>query len=136
MEAGYNIKLKINSKTIIAVTQDDLSVSAQVKESITKDDNGVKQVTVAGQDTTFTVAGLMAFDSASGTTKLDCDDLLEQSLKTGAAAVIPFEYLRGAGKKVTGNCIMTSYSESAPASPDSDTTYSASFRTTGPIATA
>lgn len=130
---GYNIKFKMGNKTLIAVTQDDLSISALTKESITKDDNGVKQSAVTGHDVTFTVAGLIAFDSTSGTTKADSDALAAQALKTGAAAEIDFTYVRGTGKSLSGKCIMTDYSESSLADPDNDPTYNASFKTTGPV---
>lgn len=133
---GYNIKFKMGNKTLIAVTQDDMAIAALTKDSITKDDNGAKKTTVTGHDVTFNVAGLVEFDSASGTTKNDCDALLEQALKKGSQAVIEFTYVRGTGKSVTGSCVMTNYAETAPADPDNDTTYTASFKATGDVATA
>ena len=33
---GYNIKLKLATKTLLGVTQDDLQVTVQTKDSITK----------------------------------------------------------------------------------------------------
>lgn len=129
---GYNIKLKINSKTVLGVTQDELQVSAQTKDSITKDDAGVKQSEVTGHDVTFNVSGLIEVAATGDTNALDADDLLEQSLKTGSAAIVPFVYDRGTGlDNYTGNCIMTDYSESTPADPDSDATMSASFKVSG-----
>lgn len=127
---GYNIRLKINDKDVLGATQDDLQVTAQTKDSITKDNAGVKQSAVTGQEITFKVAGLIMIESG-GTTKLDSDDLLEQSLKTGDSAIIPFKYNRTGGDSYSGNCIMTDYSESTPADPDSDATYSASFKVSG-----
>ena len=129
---GYNIKLKLATNTFIGVTQDDLQVTAQTKESITKDDAGVKQTSVVGQEVTFKVAGLVAIKAQSGeTTKIDADDMLAQSLKTGSEAIIAFVYDRGAGANYQGNCIMTDYAESSPADPDSDTTYTASYKVVG-----
>lgn len=130
---GYNIKFKMGNKTLVGVTQDDLNVAALTKDSITKDDGGVKKSAVTGHDVTFTVAGLMAFDPTSGTTKVDSDALLVQSLLTGPAAEIDFTYVRGTGKSLSGKCIMTDYTESSPADPDNDATYSASFKTTGDV---
>lgn len=126
---GFNIRLRLNNKTLIGVTQDDLSVTPTTKDSITKDNNGVKQSEVTGQEITFTVAGIIAVDS-EGSTSMDSDALLEQSLKKGAAANIPFEYVRG-NKAYSGNCVMTSYTESAPADPETDATFSAGFKVSG-----
>lgn len=128
---GYNIKLKLATKTVLGVTQDDLQVTAQTKDSITKDDAGVKQSAVVGHEVTFKVAGLVEVKGSGETTKMDSDDLLAQSLKTGSEAIIAFTYDRGAGANYTGNCIMTDYSESTPADPDSDSTFSASFKVSG-----
>ena len=133
---GYNIKLKIGTKTILGVTQDDLQVTAQTKESITKDDAGVKQSSVVGQEVTFKVAGLIEVAASGDTNAMDADDLLEQSLKTGAAAIIAFVYDRGAGQNYQGNCIMTDYAETTPADPDSDSTFSASFKVSGAMTAA
>lgn len=130
--SGYNMMLKINSKTVLGVTQDELQVSAQTKDSITKDDAGVKNSEVTGHEITFNVTGLVEVSSTGDTNKLDADDLIEQSLKTGANAIIPFLYDRGTGlDNYNGNCVMTSYSETSPADPDSDTTFSAAFRVSG-----
>ena len=131
---GYNIKLGINGKTICGVTQDDLQITAQTKDSITKDDAGVKNSAVTGQEVTFKVAGLITLESG-GTTKVDMDDLIAQALTTGSSAIIPFVYTRGSGQTYYGNCVMTDYSESSPADPESDATYSASFKVSGGMST-
>ena len=85
---GYNIKLKLATKTLLGVTQDDLQVTVQTKDSITKDDAGVKQSAVTGQEITFTVAGLVEVKASGDTNKMDADDLLAQSLKTGSATTV------------------------------------------------
>lgn len=127
---GYNIALKLGNKTCIGRTQEDLTVTPTVKESITKDDAGAKQFSVVGQEVTFRVSGLMEFDSSTGTTKLDSDALMEQSLKTGAAAEITAIYDRGSsGENYTGTVIMTGYSESTNS--EDDGTYTADFKVTG-----
>ena len=130
--SGYNMMFKINSKTVLGVTQNELQVAAQTKDSITKDDGGVKNSEVTGHEITFNATGLVEVSSTGDTNKLDADDLLEQSLKTGESAIIPFVYDRGDGlDNYNGNCIMTNYSETTPADPDSDTTFSAAFRVSG-----
>ena len=127
---GYNIALKLGTKTLIGRTQEDLTVTPTVKESITKDDNGQKQFSVTGQEVTFSVSGLMEYDSSVGTTKLDSNALLEQSLKTGSAAEMTAVYDRGTnGDNYTGTVIMTGYSESTNS--EDDGTYTADFKVTG-----
>lgn len=128
--AGYNIRLKIGTKFLVGVTQDDLTVTPQTKDSITKEDAGVKRTKVTGHEITFKVAGLVMIESG-GTTMLDSDDLLEQSLKEGDNARIAFIYSRTGGDSYQGYCIMTGYSESTPADPDSDSTYTADFKVDG-----
>ena len=121
---GYNFRFKVNSKNFVGVTQDDMSISAITKESITKDDGGVKRKAVTGHDITFKVAGIMMLDSSTSSTALDNDDIIALALSTGSSAVIPFTYVRSSGQAYTGNCIITGYSESTPADGESDSTYS------------
>ncbi len=125
---GYNIALKLGGKTCIGRTQEDLSVTPTIKESITKDDAGAKQFSVVGAEVTFKVSGLMEFDGTS-TTKLDSDALLEQSLKTGTAAVIAAVYERTGGDNYQGNVIMTGYAENTNS--EDEGTYTADFKVTG-----
>jgi len=128
---GYNIALKLNSKTCLGRTQEDLSVTPTVKESITKDDEGNKKYAITGQEVTFKVSGLVTFDSATGTTTtMDSDDLMDQSLKKGSEAEIPCQYYRGTtGKAYSGTVIMTNYTESSNA--EDEATYTADFKVTG-----
>lgn len=128
---GYNIALKLGTKTCLGRTQEDLTVTPTVKESITKDDAGSKKFAVTGQEVTFKVTGLITFDSTTGsTTTMDGDDLLEQSLKTGSAAEISAQYYRGAnGDAYAGTVIMTGYSESSNS--EDEATYTADFKVTG-----
>ena len=130
---GYNIALKLGSsnKTLIGRTQEDLTVTPTVKESITKDDAGQKRSSVTGHEVTFKVSGLMVFDSATtGTTQLDSDEILEQSLKTGSEAEMDCQYYRSSsGEAYTGKVIMTGYSESSNA--EDEATYTADLKVTG-----
>lgn len=129
--AGYNIAFKIgtgsSAKTLAGRTQDDLTIAARTKESLTKDDQGATQVSVIGHDVTFRASGLI--DVTGGTKKLDRDDILADALKTGAQAVIAFTYMATGGASYTGNCVITNYSESSNASDDG--TYTVDFRVTG-----
>ena len=120
--------LKLGNKTCIGRTQEDLTVTPTVKESITKEDAGSKKFSVVGQEVTFKVSGLMEFDGIA-TSKLDSDALLEQSLKTGSAAEITAIYERSGGDSYTGTVIMTGYNESTNS--EDEGTYSADFKVTG-----
>ena len=131
MVLGYNIKLTIGGKTLAGRTQDSLNISAITKESITKDDNGKKQIAVVGHDVTFSVSALMEIISAGEATKLDRDDVIALSLKTGAEAVVAIEYALEGGDTYQGNDVITGDTEDAAASADSDTTVSLNLQVTG-----
>ena len=111
---GYNIALQVDGKTLAGRTQDDLSISAVTKESITKDDKGNGNQTVTGHNVTFRAAGLM--DNTTGeATKLTRDKVIEMSLRTGDDAIIPVRYGEDGGKIYGGNAIITGYTESTNA---------------------
>lgn len=131
MVEGYNISLQINQKTILGRTQEDLSISAVVKESITKDDAGVMQRSVVRHDVTFSVSALLSLNGSGTTTKLDRDDVIALALTTGSSAIVPVKYLCTGGATYGGNAIITGYSESSSADPDSDTTLSLELQITG-----
>ena len=84
---GYNIAFKIGNKTLAGRTQDDLTIAARTKESLTKDDQGATQVAVIGN-----------------------------ALKTGSQAVLAFKYMPTGGQAYGGNCVITNYSESSNSS--------------------
>lgn len=121
---GYNFKFTVDDKTFVGVTQDDLTVSAIVKESITKDDGGVKKKRVTGHEITHKIAGIMELGAETTSAVLDNDDIIDLALKTGDDAEIEFTYLRGSGQAYEGDCIITGYSESTPADGEVDSTYS------------
>ena len=131
MVLGYNIKLTIGGKTLAGRTQDSLNISAITKESITKDDNGKKQIAVVGHDVAFSVSALMEIISAGEATKLDRDDVIALSLKTGDEAVVAIEYALEGGDTYQGNAVISGYTEVSSASADSDTTVSLNLQVTG-----
>lgn len=111
---GYNVALQVDGKTLAGRTQDDLSISAVTKESITKDDKGNGNQTVTGHNVTFRAAGLM--DNTTGeATKLTRDEVIAMSLLTGEDAIIPVRYGAEGGKIYEGNAIITGYTESTNA---------------------
>lgn len=140
MLPGYNVSITVAGKTLIGRTQDDLTIAAQVKESITKDNAGVKQYAVTGHDVTFKCAGLIDFDTTSGTsTKLDRDDIIALALKKSSdqgGAEVAVQYVATGGTTYGGNAIITGYSESTAADPDTDSTYSLDLKITGAFAAA
>lgn len=128
---GFNVRLKVNSKAIVAVTQDELNIDAQTKESYTKDDAGVKKTKVTGHDITFTVSALYEEAGSGGVTALDRDDIIALALKEGDNASVPFEYGPGSGAIYTGKAIITGYKETTPADPTQDSTISLTLKVDG-----
>ena len=128
---GFNVRLKVNSKAIVAVTQDELSIDAQTKESYTKDDAGVKKTKVTGHDITFSVSALYEEAGSGAPTALDRDDIIALALKEGDNASVPFEYGPSSGAIYTGKAIITGYKETTPADPTQDSTISLTLKVDG-----
>lgn len=128
---GFNVRLKVNSKAIVAVTQDELNIDAQTKESYTKDDAGVKRTKVTGHDITFTVSALYEEAGSGAPTALDRDAIIALALKEGDNASVPFEYGPSSGAVYTGKAIITGYKETTPADPTQDSTISLTLKVDG-----
>ena len=128
--AGYNIafKLKVgnNYLTLAGRTQDDLTIAARTKESLTKDDAGATQVAVSGHDITFRATGLVDLTSETAITR---DTLLGYALQTASSAVFDFQYATNGNDLLSGQCVITNMSESSNASDDA--TYTVDFRVVG-----
>lgn len=122
MTEGYNIRIKVNDKYLIGVTSDEVSISPNTKESIVKENQGVKQESIVGHTTTFSISGLIDM-TGGGSTMLDNDDILELAALTGASAEVDIDYVRGSGAAYTGTGIITGYTETNPANPEEDPTY-------------
>jgi hypothetical protein len=129
---GYNIAFKIGNKTLAGRTQDDLTIAARTKESLTKDDQGATQVAVIGHDITFRATGLVELGTDT-TSKSFRNTLIANALKTGSQAVLAFKYMPTGGQAYGGNCIITNYSESSNSSDEA--TYTVDFRVTGNMTT-
>ena len=128
---GFNVRLKVNSKAIVAVTQDELNIDAQTKESYTKDDAGVKKTKVTGHDITFSVSALYEEAGSGSLTALERDDIIALALKEGDNASVPFEYGPSSGVIYTGKAIITGYKETTPADPTQDSTISLTLKVDG-----
>lgn len=131
MIQGYNIAVQLNAKTVLARTTEELNISAITKESITKDDNGVKKTMVTGHDVTLSISALAELNAEGETTKLDRDDIIAMALATGSAANIPLKYLAQGGDTYQGTAIITGYSESSSADADADSTISLNLAING-----
>lgn len=128
---GYNIAFQYYANeqfqfTIAGSVQDDMTIAARTKERITKDDAGVTDLSVIGQDVTFRVSGICIVypDDESGPPARDW--WLGQIL---AGTEFPFFYVMDGGVTVSGTAVMTNYSESSNATDDA--TFTADFRVTG-----
>ena len=128
---GFNVRLKVNSKAIVAVTQDELNIDAQTKESYTKDDAGVKRTKVTGHDITFTVSALYEEAGSGSLAALDRDDIIALAIKAGDNASVPFEYGPSSGVIYPGEAIITGYKETTPADPTQVSTISLTLKVAG-----
>jgi len=115
---GYNTIVKSGGSTFAGVTQDDLNLSAETKESITKADAGSKRTTITRVSASITVAGICSTDSTA--TVLDREDIIDLAL---AKAPVTVNYMVGT-TTYAGTGYVSGYKETTPADPDSDPTYS------------
>jgi len=123
-QGGFNVYLTTSGKTFVGVTSDELSVDTATKESTTKDDAGVKSKRVTSHTFNFTVSGL--FDVTDTTaTRLNNDAIMALALGNASFSII---YERGNGANYSGTAIVSGYTESTPADPDEDSTYSLQLR--------
>lgn len=130
---GYNIALKLNSKTILGRTQDDLTIAARIKESQTKDDRGATRRAVTGHDVSFRVSALLEVSGAE-TNQMSRDDVIALALETGPTAVIPLRYECKGGDTYGGSAIITGYTESSSASADEDANIGLDLQISGEFA--
>lgn len=119
---GYAVRFKVSlsngtSKLIAGTTQDDLTVTPTTKESITKDDLGIKRLVTTGNETTFSATFEIGYGDA---VENNASGVLELAYLQGSDAIIPFQYYRPDGTdtytKLSGNCSVTSYKESSGSS--------------------
>lgn len=116
--------LKTSNKTFVGVTSDELSVDTATKESTTKDDAGVKSKRVTSHTFNFTVSGL--FDVEDDTSsRLNNDAIMALAMANSSFTIV---YDRGNGENYTGTAIVAGYTESTPADPDEDSSYSLQLR--------
>jgi hypothetical protein len=129
---GYNTVLKLAEgsaakKALVGVTSDSFARQANVKTSITKTDAGSKRVKSTSIDDTFTVSGVCGYDS----TLISRFDIMQLVGKTVAFEYVITEATAGGGGTVSGDALVTGYSEDTPADPETDPTYSLNLQVTG-----
>lgn len=123
-QGGFNVYLTTSNKTFVGVTSDELSVEPNTKESITKDESGVKTKKVTSHVYNFTVGGILdVTDDMSS--RLNNDAIFALAM---AKAPVSIVYHRGNGANYSGTGIITGYTETTPANPDDDSTYSLQIR--------
>lgn len=129
---GYNTILKLaegsaTKKALVGVTSDTFARQANVKTSITKTDGGTKRVKASSIDDTFTVSGVCGYDA----TLLSRFEVMQLVGKTVGFEYVISESTAGGGGTVSGNALVTGYSEDTPADPESDATYTLNLQVTG-----
>lgn len=123
-QGGFNVYLTTSSKTFVGVTSDELSVDTNTKESTTKDDAGTKNKRVTSHTYNFTVSGILDVTDDTSS-RLNNDAIVALAYSTLPFTII---YNRGNGANYTGTAIVTGYTETTPADPDEDSTYSLQLR--------
>lgn len=125
--AGYNIAFKLDTDqcTLAGRTQDDLTIAARIQERHTKDDQGSPQVAVSGHDITFRCTGIVSLDDSQDV--FNRDYIIDRALSNSNSW--DFYYLCEDGGSVSGECVITNYSESSNASDDA--TWTLDFRVVG-----
>lgn len=124
---GYNIRLKSGTKTFMGVTSEDMTVTPNYRESITKDNAGQTQRVKTNVDFTFAVSGLVGFTSEG--TKMDSADMID-NLLSDELTLIDFVYTTP-NHTLSGQCFITSYSESSDS--ENEATYTLNLQSSGKV---
>ena len=131
---GYNFGIKIGTKFVLARTDESVQVEARIKESITKDDEGVTKRAVTGHDVTFNISHFLRLNESGVTTKLDRDDVMDMVLAEGSSAEYDIVYEATGGNKYGCKGIISSYSENHGADADTEPTGSITIQSSGAFA--
>lgn len=131
--AGYNIGIMLGGKYVYGRTDEDFTSTANVKESITKDDQGSTRRVVIGHDATMSITAIVD-TSPEDSSKMSRDDVMELGLKKGSEAVVAFKYLCAGGKTISGNAIVTSVKETSSAAADNSASIQIELQSTGDYA--
>ena len=128
---GYNFGIKIGTKYVLARTDESVQIEARIKESITKDDEGVTKRAVTGHDVTFNISHFLRLNETGATTKLDRDDVMDLVLAEGSSAEYDIVYTATGGDSYTCKGIISSYSENHGADADTEPNGSIAIQSSG-----
>ena len=131
---GYNFGIKIGTKFVLARTDESVQIEARIKESITKDDEGVTKRAVTGHDVTFNISQFLRINGDGTSTKLDRDDVMDMVLAEGSSAEYDIVYEATGGNKYGCKGIISSYSENHGADADTEPTGSITIQSSGAFA--
>lgn len=129
---GYNFGIKLGTKYVLARTEESISIDAKIKESITKDDQGITQRAVTGHDVSFTINYFLLVDGTN-TTKLDRDDVMDLVLATGNSAALSIVYTASGMDSYSGTGVITNYTENHNANAEEDATGSLTIQLTSAL---
>lgn len=127
---GYNIILKADGKKFAGTTSNSFSISPETKDSITKDDEGVKRKVVTGYTWECGVEGLVMIKNTGETTLLDRNDIMGL-VKAGTVVEVVYGPIASGSKVQTGDAIITAFSESSDS--ENEGTYSITLGGTGEL---
>ena len=128
---GYNIIIKSNDKKFLGVTSNSFSISPETKDSITKDDLGVKRSIVTGYTWEAGVEGLVMVKTSGETTVIDRNDIMAMA-KAGTIVEVTYGQFAVGSKVQVGNAIVSAFSESTDS--ENEGTYSVTLKGTGALA--
>lgn len=124
---GYNVLLKIGTKTIVGTTSNSLDINKKIKESITKDDQGQTRAKAVGNEISLSVENLATIvDVADAATKLGRDEIIALALANDPVTIT---YSMAGADAYTGSALITSYSEKSGA--EDEATVSLNLRVIG-----
>jgi hypothetical protein len=118
---GYNLILKADTKTFAAVTSNSFSMSPEIKDSITKDDVGVKRKVQTGYSWEIAAEGLVTVKESGETTIIDRNDIIA-AIKAKTVFDVVYGQTTSGSKVQAGEAIITAFSESSDS--ENEATYS------------
>lgn len=131
---GYNILLKATvgsvEKYFAATKSNNFAISPEIKESVTKDDRGVKRKVFTGYSWEMGIEGIVSVKDSGETDVLDKDDLIAMA-KAGTLIEVVYGSTATGSKVQKGTAIITAYSENSEA--EEEATYSATLGGMSPL---
>lgn len=117
-------------KKFVGTTSNSFGINAETKDSITKDDMGVKSTVFTGYSWEAGVDGLIGIKSTGDTEHIDRNDLIGL-VKAGTIIDVVYGPISAGSKVQTGKAIIASFSESTDS--ENEGTYSVSLKGTSAL---